>query len=46
MKKYLNLAVEMYQRGCTIRQAVAIAVDARNMDHSKIENLIFANWEE
>lgn len=46
MKKYLDLAVEMYQSGCTIRQAVAIAMDARNADYSKIENLMFAKWGE
>lgn len=35
MEKYIDLAVEMYRKGCTIKQAIGIAKDVRKMEELK-----------
>lgn len=32
MDRYIELALQMYFKGCTIRQAVRIAIDAQKED--------------
>lgn len=32
MEKYIDIAIEMYNKGCTIKQAVGIAKDIKKME--------------